>query len=53
MKVADPVCKMTVEDTEAVATSTYKSRTYYFCSKPCKEEFDKDPDAFVGETLRP
>ncbi len=49
MKVIDPVCKMTIEDTEAAATSTYRGTTYYFCSKPCKEEFDKDPESFVGE----
>ena len=47
MKVIDPVCKMTIEDKDAVATSAYKGITYYFCSKPCKEDFDKDPDAFI------
>jgi Cu+-exporting ATPase len=31
MKVADPVCKMTIDDSEAVATSAYKGKTYYFC----------------------
>ncbi len=49
MKVVDPVCKMTIEDKDAVATSTYKETTYYFCSKPCKEDFDKDPELFVGK----
>ena len=48
MKVIDPVCKMTIEDKDAVATSSYKGTTYYFCSKPCKENFDKDPKAFIG-----
>lgn len=47
MKVVDPVCKMTIEDKDAVATSVYKSVTYYFCSKPCKEDFDKNPESFV------
>ena len=49
MKVLDPVCKMTIEDSEAVATSAYKGNTYYFCSKPCKEDFDKNPEAFIKE----
>jgi Cu+-exporting ATPase len=49
MNVIDPVCKMTIEDKEAVATSKYKGTTYYFCSKPCKEDFDKNPEAFVKE----
>jgi Cu+-exporting ATPase len=50
MKVKDPVCSMIIEDSEAVATSTYKGTTYYFCSKPCKEDFDKDPESFLGES---
>jgi Cu+-exporting ATPase len=49
MKVTDPVCKMTIEDKEAAATSVYKGITYYFCSKPCKEDFDKDPEAFLDK----
>ena len=50
MQVIDPVCNMTIEDKDAVATSTtYKGTTYYFCSKHCKGDFDKNPEAFVGE----
>jgi Cu+-exporting ATPase len=49
MKVTDPVCRMTIEDSEAAAMSTYKGATYYFCSKPCKEDFDRDPEAYLGE----
>jgi len=40
---------MTIENKEAVATSSYKGTTYYFCSVPCKEKFDKNPDAFTAE----
>ncbi len=47
MKVTDPVCNMSIEDKDAPATSLYKGITYYFCSKACKEDFDKDPEAFV------
>ena len=49
MKVTDPVCKMTIEDKDAVATSVYKGITYHFCSKACKEDFDKNPESFVYE----
>lgn len=49
MKVIDPVCKMTIEDKDAVATSLYKGITYYFCSMPCKEDFDKDPESYISE----
>lgn len=48
MKVTDPVCKMTIEDENSVATSLYKGSTYYFCSTPCKEDFYKNPESFVG-----
>jgi P-type Cu+ transporter len=48
MKVKDPVCNMTIEDNEAAATSTYKGKTYYFCSKPCKEDFDKGPESYIA-----
>jgi Cu+-exporting ATPase len=48
MIVRDPVCKMSIEDKEAVATSIYKGITYYFCSKNCKQKFDSDPEAYIG-----
>lgn len=51
MKVVDTVCKMTIEEKDAVATSTYKGATYYFCSKQCKEDFDKAPESFIGEKV--
>jgi P-type Cu+ transporter len=50
MKVTDPVCKMIIEEKDAVATSAYKGTVYYFCSEPCKDEFDKNPEALMGGT---
>src|SRR4030066_160016 len=47
MQVVDPVCKMTIEDKDAVGTSTYKGTTYYFCSMPCKEDFEKNPESYL------
>jgi len=49
MKVTDPVCKMTIEDKDAAAVSTYRSKTYYFCARACKENFDKNPESFIAE----
>lgn len=43
----DPVCKMTIEDKDAVGTSLYKGTTYYFCSEVCKEDFDKNPESYL------
>ena len=49
MKVKDLVCGMTIEDKDAVATSTYQGKTYYFCSTSCKENFEKDPGSYAEE----
>ncbi|MEW6066726.1 MAG: YHS domain-containing protein [Nitrospirota bacterium] len=43
----DPVCNMNVDEKKAAVTSVYNSVTYYFCSKSCKEKFDKNPEKFV------
>ncbi len=47
MKVKDPVCGMNIEDADAVATSEHGGTTYYFCSQPCKENFDKEPEKYL------
>ncbi len=47
MKVTDPVCKMTIEEEDAAFTSSHKGTIYYFCSKNCKDRFDKDTDLFI------
>jgi signal transduction histidine kinase len=43
----DPVCGMTIEEKDVFGTSSYKGTIYYFCSKECKENFDKDPAALL------
>lgn len=51
MKVVDPVCKMTIEDTDAVATATHKGTKYYFCAEQCREDFEKNPEAYIKEDV--
>jgi YHS domain-containing protein len=46
--VKDIVCGMTVDSRTGAATSEYKGETYYFCSKGCKAQFDKNPEKYVG-----
>jgi len=41
--VTDPVCRMEIEKSDAVATSQYEGKTYYFCHVNCKKAFDADP----------
>ncbi|MGB9833717.1 MAG: heavy metal translocating P-type ATPase [bacterium] len=49
MTVTDPVCRMKIEEEDAVGTSVYQGVTYYFCSPKCKEKFDQNPEAFLTE----
>jgi Cu+-exporting ATPase len=44
----DPVCKMTVEPAKAAAQSTYRGQTYYFCAVSCKQQFDREPERYLG-----
>jgi YHS domain-containing protein len=44
----DPVCGMDVDPQTAAGKSEYKGQTYYFCSPGCKQDFDKDPEKYVG-----
>jgi YHS domain-containing protein len=37
----DPICGMTVDEKTAAANSVYKEKTYYFCSRGCKVQFEK------------
>ena len=44
----DPVCKMTVDEKTAAATSEYKGKKYYFCAVGCKKTFDADPEKYLA-----
>jgi len=48
-KLVDPVCGMTVTKETAAATYDYKGKTYYFCSKACKDNFTKDPQKYLAQ----
>ena len=47
MAAKDPICGMTIEESDAVATSDHDGTTYYFCSMDCKQEFDSAPEDYV------
>ncbi len=47
-KAIDPVCDTEV-DTKTAFKSEYKDKTYYFCSKDDKNEFDMHPTAYTGK----
>ena len=45
--VRDPVCGMEIEKEEAVASSQYKGKEYFFCAPSCKEKFDENPEKYL------
>jgi YHS domain-containing protein len=45
----DPVCGMDVEIARAAASSDYEGKTFYFCSLQCKEDFERQPDAYMND----
>ena len=45
--VSDPVCGMTIEETDAVATVEHEGKTYNFCSQDCAEEFTENPEDYT------
>ncbi len=46
----DPVCGMDVTPDKAAAATVHQGRTYYFCSKNCRDRFDREPDKFSSGT---
>ncbi len=45
----DPVCGMSVDETEAADTSNFGGKTYYFCSADCKSVFDETPEQYADK----
>ena len=48
----DPVCKMVIDDKNAVAKYDYKGKTYYFCAKGCKDKFEKEPEKYLTQRTK-
>jgi Cu+-exporting ATPase len=44
---------MEVDPERAAGKSEYKGQTYYFCASSCKQEFDRDPERYVGTGQSP
>ena len=40
---------MTIDEKDAVATSTYQGKTDYFCSEDCKTTFDESPEDYADQ----
>ncbi len=49
MSAADPVCNMTIAESEAAASATYEGRTFHFCNLACRDDFEEDPEAYLRD----
>lgn len=45
LKYTDPVCGM--ESSADLFKADYESKSYYFCSAHCEQQFKKDPEAYI------
>ncbi len=45
----DPVCGMEVDDRSDKAQSQFNGQTYHFCSPDCKQQFDRNPESYIGK----
>jgi YHS domain-containing protein len=46
--VADPVCGMRLDPTDAAANRDHEGVTYHFCSVWCAKRFDEDAGAYIA-----
>ena len=46
--VVDAVCLMHIDPATAPAQSRHRGRTYYFCTRDCRDWFEADPDRYVA-----
>lgn len=44
----DFVCGMNIEKKSTPYCFEYRGITFYFCSRPCKEDFENNPQEYVG-----
>jgi Cu+-exporting ATPase len=44
----DPVCGMEVDPANPAGSYEHNGTTYYFCSRGCLEDFEEDPESYVG-----
>ncbi len=47
-KAVDPVCGMAV-DPKTAEKAVYKGKTYYFCARSERQEFEKNPEKYVSK----
>jgi YHS domain-containing protein len=49
----DPVCGMQVDTDTAQHTAEHEGKTYYFCSRGCKLDFEDEPERYLDPAHKP
>ena len=49
----DPVCGMTLQPGQEEANCRYQDRAYHFCSKECRQLFERTPMQYISEGAEP
>ena len=49
MMTVCPVCKTEIEDKKARGSSELDGKTYHFCCKACKKQFDEAPEKYADK----
>ncbi len=44
----DPVCGMPVPPGSSSAAAVHQGRTYYFCSRSCRDKFESNPGLYAN-----
>ena len=56
MNAIDPMCGMEVKPSEATSAGLvveYGGKSYYFCGRGCKLEFQDDPERYLHSSHTP
>lgn len=49
--VHDPVCHMDINPARAAGSAEYEGKTYWFCSRGCKMDFEDSPSAVLANEV--
>lgn len=44
-----PVCGMQVDEQKAAPQSVFKDKTYFFCARSCKVQFEQSLEEFLSQ----
>jgi len=47
-KTVDPVCGIEVDMTDETIIQRHSGQIYYFCSRKCVEQFNRNPMTYLG-----